>query len=120
MIPDNIKDVAKLQAKDDTNKLQLTLVSPYLIEEVAKVRMYGTRKYKDPDNWMSVCPQRYKDALYRHLIAYLKGEKIDQESGLLHLAHMACNISFLLDKKYNEKWRHQVSELSSSRSSEEG
>lgn len=108
MIPDNIKDVAKLQAKDDANKLQLTLVSPYLIEEVAKVRMYGTCKYKDPDNWMSVCPQRYKDALYRHLIAYLKGEKIDQESGLSHLAHMACNISFLLDEDYQRRWRDET------------
>lgn len=101
-------DVAKLQAKDDANKLQLTLVSPYLIEEVAKVRMYGTEKYSDPGNWKNVEPQRYKDALYRHLNAYLKGEEHDPESGLSHLAHMACNISFLLDEDYQRRWRDET------------
>ena len=45
-------------------------------------------------------PKRYVDALYRHLLAYIEGNEVDEESGLSHLAHMACNISFLLDEEY--------------------
>lgn len=92
-------------AKADKGKIQPTLVSPDLVKAVAEVRMFGTEKYHDPDNWKEVEPQRYLDALYRHLLAYIGGEECDLESGLSHLAHMGCNISFLLDKDYKEKWK---------------
>nr|DAO16699.1 MAG TPA: hypothetical protein [Caudoviricetes sp.] len=92
-------------AKADKGKIQPTLVSPDLVKAVAEVRMFGTEKYHDPDNWKEVEPPRYLDALYRHLLAYIGGEECDLESGLSHLAHMGCNISFLLDKDYKEKWK---------------
>ena len=59
--------------------------------------MYGNEKYHDPENWRQVEPQRYQDALYRHWLAYLKGEKCDLESGLPHLWHLACNAAFLIE-----------------------
>lgn len=41
---------------------------------------------------------RRKDVCeYRHWLAYLKGEKYDQESGLPHLWHLACNAAFLIE-----------------------
>jgi hypothetical protein len=83
-------------AKHDQGKVRPTLVPPSLVLAVAKVREYGCQKYKDPDNWKQVEPQRYKDALYRHFLAYLSGENNDTESGLPHLWHMACNIAFLI------------------------
>ena len=92
-------------AKADKGKIQPTLVSPDLVKAVAEVRMFGTEKYHDPDNWKEVEPQRYLDALYRHLLAYIGGEECDLESGLSHLAHMGCNISFLLDRDYRERWK---------------
>lgn len=92
-------------AKADKGKIQPTLVSPDLVKAVAEVRMFGTEKYRDPDNWKEVEPQRYLDALYRHLLAYIGGEECDLESGLSHLAHMGCNISFLLDRDYRERWK---------------
>lgn len=92
-------------AKADKGKIQPTLVSPDLVKAVAEVRTFGTEKYHDPDNWKEVEPQRYLDALYRHLLAYIGGEECDLESGLSHLAHMGCNISFLLDKDYKERWK---------------
>lgn len=97
---DKLLKLSNQEAKADSGKLELTLVNPALIKEVAKVRMYGTKKYGDSENWRKVEPRRYINALYRHLIAYVEGEEIDSESGLSHLAHMACNISFLLDEKY--------------------
>ena len=87
-------------AKADKGKLELSLVNPQLVKAVAEVRMYGTEKYGDSENWRKVEPKRYVDALYRHLLAYIEGNEVDEESGLSHLSHMACNISFLLDEDY--------------------
>lgn len=87
-------------AKADKGKLELSLVNPQLVKAIAEVRMYGTEKYGDSENWRKVEPKRYVDALYRHLLAYIEGNEVDEESGLSHLAHMACNISFLLDEEY--------------------
>ncbi len=85
-------------AKHDAGKLQITLVPTEIIRAIARVRMFGTEKYKDPDNWKHVEPERYKDALMRHLLAYLDDlDSVDEESGLLHLWHAACNIAFLIE-----------------------
>lgn len=84
-------------AKADMGKPRPTLVPVSLIEAVTAVREYGTAKYNDPENWRQVEPQRYRDALYRHWLAYLKGEACDEESGLSHLWHLACNVAFLIE-----------------------
>ena len=84
-------------AKADNGKLQLTLVPPELIEAVAVIRMYGNMKYHDPDNWETVEKERYRDALCRHLLAYLKEPYgMDFESGLPHLYQLVCNGAFLV------------------------
>ena len=83
--------------KADAGKLRPTLVFPSLIRAVAAVREYGVRKYGDPDNWRKVEPQRYRDAAYRHWLAYLDDPKgKDEESNLPHLWHLACNVMFLI------------------------
>lgn len=84
-------------AKSDAGKIELILVPPELVEAVAVVRMYGNEKYHDPDNWKTVERDRYKNALYRHMLEYLREPYcIDYESGLPALYHAACNIAFLL------------------------
>ena len=90
------------QAKADAGKPRPTLVPVSLIEAVTAVRMYGNEKYHDPENWRQVEPQRYQDALYRHWLSYLKGEKCDPESGLPHLWHLACNAAFLIEMEGKE------------------
>lgn len=84
-------------AKADDWKIRPTLVPVSLIRAVTEVREYGCRKYHDPENWRQVEPQRYKDALYRHWLAYLSGEGRDPESELPHLWHIACNVAFLIE-----------------------
>lgn len=87
-------------AKADAGKLQLTLVPRQIIREIARIRMYGNEKYPEggPDNWRKVSPQRYRDAAYRHWLAYLDNpDGVDPESGLPHLSHLACNIAFLME-----------------------
>lgn len=91
-------DRADQSAKTDAGKIRPTLVPPALIEAVAAVREYGCSKYHAPDNWRRVEPQRYRDAAYRHWLAYLKNpEACDPESGLPHLWHLACNAAFLIE-----------------------
>lgn len=85
-------------AKDDSGKPRLSLVPPAIIEAVGRVRTFGVEKYRGPENWRNVSPERYVDALMRHLCAYLRNpDAVDEESGLPHLEHVACNIAFLLE-----------------------
>lgn len=86
------------EAKADAGKPQLTLVPRQIIRAIAAVRMYGNSKYGDPDNWRTVEVERYRDALFRHLLAYLDDPQgKDEESGLPHLWHIACNVAFLCE-----------------------
>lgn len=85
-------------AKRDKGKLQLTMVPRQIIRAIAAVRMYGNQKYHDPENWKTVEVPRYRDAAFRHFLAYLDDPHgVDSESGLPHLWHLACNIAFLCD-----------------------
>lgn len=65
-------------------------------ESVVKVLTRGAQKYAARNwergmNW-SIC----QASMMRHLAAWSKGERIDKESGLPHMAHVACNALFLL------------------------
>ena len=83
--------------KFDDNKPRLVLVPPELIEAVGKVRTYGVKKYGDSSSWKQVEPYRYRAALMRHICRYLKEpDGVDDESGLPHLWHIACNVAFLI------------------------
>lgn len=100
-----VKPIAQDQtAKADAGKLQLSLVPTQIIRDIAAIRMYGNQKYGDPDNWKTVSPQRYRDAFFRHWLAYVDDPKsVDEESGKPHLWHAACNIAFLCEFEREEE-----------------
>jgi len=84
--------------KHDSEKLQWDLVPWEELEEIVRVLTYGAEKYA-PDNWKMVEPkERYFSALLRHVVAWRKGEKLDPETGISHLAHAGCNLLFLMYK----------------------
>lgn len=84
--------------KADGGKERLTLVPRQIIHAIARVRMYGTEKYGSPDNWKRVEKERYRDAAFRHFMAYLDDPQgVDEESGLPHLWHLATNVAFLCE-----------------------
>lgn len=84
--------------KADAGKAQLTLVPRQILFDVAKVREYGLKKYGERESWKDVEIQRYRDAAFRHFMAYLDDPTgNDVESGLSHLSHLACNIAFLCE-----------------------
>lgn len=86
-------------AKYDTGKMlfrPLTRGLALPLRLVAAVLTYGAQKYAE-DSWQTVPDgeRRYEDALDRHINAWKAGEDFDEESGLLHLGHIACNALFL-------------------------
>jgi len=90
-------------AKADGGKPHPSYVPVEIIEAVMRVREYGNAKYGDPDNWRTVEPERYHEALLRHVLrAWTDPYAVDPESGLMHLEHAACNIAFLLALKRAE------------------
>lgn len=80
-------------AKFDQGKPRYSLIEDSFLLELARVMTMGAEKYSE-DSWKTVPngKQRYKDALLRHIYAE---EKIDKESGLSHMAHVAANAMFL-------------------------
>lgn len=87
-------------AKADAGKPRLSLVPREVIWDIAAIREYGNKKYPDGgvDNWKQVEKDRYMDAAYRHFMKYLDNPAgTDEESGLPHLWHLACNIAFLCE-----------------------
>lgn len=83
--------------KHDGGKPRLALVPPEIIEAVGAVMTHGAEKYGE-GNYRKVEPARYRDALMRHICKWLKNPHgIDEDSGLPHLWHIACNVAFLLE-----------------------
>lgn len=67
------------------------------IEDLVKVYTAGAKKYA-PNSWQKLDNgyQRYKAALFRHLLAYEKGERIDPDTKCMHLAQVAWNAVAML------------------------
>ena len=87
--------------KHDGGKYRLDLVPPEIIEAVGAVMTHGAEKYGE-SSYKKVDPKRYRAALMRHICKWLKNPYgFDEDSGLPHLWHIACNVAFLLelDKK---------------------
>lgn len=83
--------------KHDDGKLRYDLLPPEQLEDIVKVLTYGASKYTDC-GWISVSEpkRRYYAAAMRHLQAWNKGEVLDKESNLPHLAHVVVNMIFLM------------------------
>ena len=67
------------------------------LEDVVKVYNAGVNKY-GPNRWQNLEDgfERYRGALMRHLVAYMKGERYDAETGCMHLAQVAWNAIAIL------------------------
>ena len=92
--------------KYDQGKLRWDLLPLNLIEKVVEIYTFGAEKY-GVNTWQNLEDgyNRYKAAMFRHLMEFEKGNVIDDESGREHLAHMVWNgiamlhVSQIVDKK---------------------
>lgn len=82
-------------------KTPLALIPSIAMEKTALVHKLGSEKY-GAFNWRKtgVCATTYVNAILRHLNAWRDGEDLDPESGISHLAHIACGCNILLDADY--------------------
>lgn len=97
--------------KDDDGKPRTDLLSAIALEGTACVLAHGAKKY-GPHNWRrGIKWSRLIAALLRHTFAFMRGEDLDPETGLPHLDHMSCCVTFLqeffrtradLDDRYKE------------------
>ncbi len=78
------------------SKLPYHLVPSDALEEIIKVLEFGEVKHAD-NIWPKDMPwSRNFSACMRHLWKWWRGEHIDSETGLSHLAHAGCRILFLI------------------------
>lgn len=95
--------------KYDDGKIPYHLVSPHFLDEMCKVLAYGEKKYA-AHNWMVGNGFKYSRvfrAAIGHLYSFWRGEDLDEETGLHHLAHAACCIMFLLHFVLNKDTFHK-------------
>jgi hypothetical protein len=82
--------------KHDACKIRLELLPIAALEEVGKVLTFGAQKYA-PDNWRKGFEyRRLIGAILRHVYSFARGQDLDPETGISHLAHAACMVLFLL------------------------
>lgn len=89
------KESIKYDERD--NKLPWHLFPFVTVEEIVRVYQAGAKKY-GPNRWQNLDDgyQRYKAAMIRHLCEYEKGNRVDKETGCLHLAQVAWNAIAML------------------------
>lgn len=93
--------------KNDEGKPDFTLIPQVALQCVAKVLTLGAKKYS-AYNWKNSIPgerdrkTRLLASVLRHINAHLRGEVLDDESGLPHLAHAASTILMVLELQLEE------------------
>ncbi len=71
------------------------------MEAIAEVLTFGASKY-GANNWRRGARWgRYYAALLRHLFAWWRGQDLDPETGLSHLAHAGRCLVFLMEYQRN-------------------
>lgn len=84
------------ELKKDDGKLRYDLFPVEALEEITKVLNFGATKYADRSWETGMKWGRLYAALFRHMTAWWRGEDLDKETGITHLAHACCCGIFLL------------------------
>lgn len=95
---DPVVETVQEALRYDQNKINWSLMPFEAVEEIAKVLEFGAKKYEAWNFTKNGGMQhtRIINSCLRHIFAYMRGQDLDPESGLSHLAHAGCNILFLL------------------------
>jgi hypothetical protein len=97
-----LQAIKETATKHDAGKPSFCSIPQLALLEVAKGFTIGKTKYGQYNYSGEMEVTRYLDALNRHMNTYLTGKSID-ESGIHHLALVACNALMALDGIYTGK-----------------
>lgn len=91
----------------------MSLIPFVALRAIGDVYAYGERKYASWNWAKGMAWSRVSDAMLRHYERFSMGEKRDEESGLLHTAHMAWNAITLLtyellDLGEDDRWKERA------------
>lgn len=93
--PDEGETKPKYADRDNGGKLEWDQVDFESLEPLVEVLMFGETKYSR-DNWKKgQLITELLGSLFRHIIAFQKGEDLDSESGKSHIGHAMCNLMFI-------------------------
>jgi len=101
-------------AKLDSGKIRPSLVLgafAHALWAVCEIGTYGANKYSD-NGWQDVPNglERYDDALLRHWMKDKMGEMSDQDTDLLHQAHLAWNALAVLERMIVESKQSDIAD----------
>ena len=82
----------------DKSQLHFILAFPQALRAVADITTYGSHKNEMYNFLKGASSSESVSSLLRHLDAWWRGEELDPESKLHHLAHLAWNALRLCDE----------------------
>ena len=91
------------------SKPDYTFAERSLLDGLSRGMVYGASKYAR-DNWkLSIGTEDHDSfqhgtiqSMLRHIMAVAAGELVDEESGNLHMDHVACNVMMWLTYQENK------------------
>jgi hypothetical protein len=85
--------------KETEGKIDWSVFPFVEAQAVVRVFEYGARKYKAPFTYrLGIPTEELLAAIVRHVVRIQEGEFLDEESNLLHAAHIAANALMLLSR----------------------
>jgi hypothetical protein len=82
--------------KNDSEKVDLSLLTRASMEAEATALMFGAKKYHRHNFRKGFENHRLIAAAMRHIVAFNDGEDLDPESGLCHLNHAKACLGMLI------------------------
>ena len=91
--------------KHDQEKTMWTKYAWRASQAVMSIFHFGSKKYSW-DNWRKARGEdneRMLNAAMRHIVAHMRGEEYDQESGFPHIYHAGCTLMMYIDNWMAER-----------------
>jgi hypothetical protein len=91
-----VRTVSSTGGEKGVKPQRYDLLPKAALDAIAEVYRFGAEKY-EAHNWRRGYEwSKSYSAAMRHMTAHWDGETLDPESGLPHLAHAGCHITFML------------------------
>ena len=84
---EEVRTTSATGAEKGQKPCQLSSLPPHAMEQLGAVYGYGASKYAPHNYRKGYEVSKSVDALFRHVLRFLDGQDLDEESNLSHMAH---------------------------------